>query len=135
MTFTWIHNSNRKVHQRRMNKLMRLMNKNIEKDELWEGRFICRQAGTQWYSYEDHSGYELWVVLRFIDRLTGQTWEQAETVNHWSFINGHHLWEKMNTFIVEECDVWQQNTKPGSKEYAAMIDNFRDKNGNINWPY
>lgn len=108
MKFSWITSSNRKVHQRRMNKLMLLINKNVEEDELWKGRFVVRQAGSQWMPYPDGSGYELWVVLKFIDRLTGQTWEQAETVNHWSFGNGGHLWMAMNTFIVDICDVWRQ---------------------------
>lgn len=132
MEFSWIKSNNRKVHQRRMNKLMRLMNKNIANDELWRSRFVVRQIGAQWYRYPDSNDYELWVVLQFIDRLTGQTLEKMETVNHWSFINGYHLWETMNSFIVDEgyCDVWAQNPKPNSSEYKELTDQMVKKGWN-----
>lgn len=135
MTFSWLRSSNRKVHQHRMNKLMRLMNENIASDDLWAGRYVVSQIGAQWFSYEDHSGHELWVVLRFTDRLTGRTWDQAETVNHWAFVNGHHLWEKMNTFIVEVCDTWTRDPRPGTPAYDEMINGLKNKEGQIQWPY
>lgn len=133
MEFGWLFSDNRKVHQRRMNKLMRLVNKNIENDDLWRGRFVITQTGSQWYSYGDCSGHELYVVLKLTDRLTGQTHEIADTVNHWAFINGHHLWRAMNDFIVEEgyCDVWRQDPRPGSSEYKELTNQMVKKG----WKY
>lgn len=121
--YGWLTSKNRKRHQRAMNELMRLMNQNIENDDLWKGRFYVRQVAAQWYEYEDKSGAELWVVLRFIDKKTGFYWETAETVNHWRWYNGHKLWWVMNDFIVERTHVWDENPRPGSDEWFA----------NMNW--
>lgn len=117
----WIISQNRKKHQRAMNKLMRQINKNIENDNLWLGRFYVRQAGAQWYTYE-HSA-ELWVVLQFVDKATGFIYETAGTVNHWKFGNGSHLWLAMNDFIVEKVEVWSEDVRPGSSAWYQ----------NINW--
>ena len=80
MSVGWLCSKNRKRHQRAMNKLMRDLNKNIENDNLWQGRFYVKQTAAQWHEYEDKSGAELWVVLSFIDKKTGITYETAETV-------------------------------------------------------
>lgn len=124
----WLTSKNRKVHQRAMNKLVRVMNKNIEKDDLWNGRFVVKQEAAQWYLYEDGSGAELFVVLRFIDRCTGRHYEVAEIVNHWRGPRAHggRLWEKMNWFIVEHCEVWDE-------EFARKrnLDEWREYNKNV----
>lgn len=99
---TWLSSKNRKRHQREMNKIMRELNKNIEKDDLWKGRFYVRQVASQWYEYEDKSGAELWVVLQFYDKETGISKEIADTVNHWRYFDGNHLWWEMNNFIVKD---------------------------------
>lgn len=107
----WLTSMSKKRHQRAMNQLVRKVNKSIEEDDLWHGRFCIQQVKSpQWYVYEDKSGAEYFVHLKFIDRCTGRHWVQAETVNHWrgSFGNGWHLWEKMNWFIVEYCNVWDE---------------------------
>ena len=124
MSNKWLSSKNRKVHQRAMNKLMRQMNTNIKNDELWKGRFYVRQIASQWHEYDDHSGAELWVVLRFTDRKTGKTHEVADTVNHWRFVNGSHLFWAMNDFIVEKCDVWSEDPRP---TYENAID-YRKEN-------
>lgn len=121
--YGWFTSKNRKRHQRAMNELMRLINQNIENDDLWRGRFYVRQVAAQWYEYEDKSGAELWVVLRFIDKATGFYWETAETVNHWRWYNGIHLWRAMNDFITEKTNVWRSDPRPGSEEWFK----------NMNW--
>lgn len=110
----WITSSDRKKHQRRMNKLVRDLNKNIENDNLWHGRFYMRQVAAQWYQYSDKSGYELWVVLEMRDRKTGKTKQIAETVNHWNMWHGSHLFWAINNFIVEDVDVWREEPRPGT---------------------
>ena len=119
--YGWLTSKNRKRHQRAMNELMRLINKNIENDDLWKGRFYVRQVAAQWYEYEDKSGAELWVVLRFIDKVTGFYWETAETVNHWRWYNGNRLWWAMNDFITEKTNVWQTDPRPGSEEWFKSM--------------
>ena len=64
--------SNRKVHQRALNATIRRLNRAIEQDDLWQGRFFVKQEKAAFLPYEDHSGYELYVLLKFCDRKTGQ---------------------------------------------------------------
>lgn len=107
----WLTSMNKKRHQREINRLVREANKSIEKDDLWHGRFCIKQVESpQWHIYEDKSGAEYFVHLKFIDKCTGRYWIQAETVNHWrgSFGNGWRIWDKMNWFIVEHCNVWDE---------------------------
>lgn len=108
----WLTSMNKKRHQREINRLVREANKSIEKDDLWHGRFCIKQVESpQWHVYEDKSGAEYFVHLKFIDKCTGRYWIQAETVNHWrgSFGNGWRIWDKMNWFIVEHCSVWDES--------------------------
>lgn len=109
MRYGWLTSKSRKRHQRAMNDLVRDMNANVYNDPLWKGRFYVRQVAAQWYEYEDKSGAELWVVLRFTDRKTGITHTIAETVNHWRYFGGSHLWWEMNNFIVDKVQVWDEN--------------------------
>lgn len=134
----WKTSSNRKVHQRAINKAIRQVNKNITNDDLWLGRFYIKQGSYhQWWQYEDGSGGNLYVVLEFHDRLTGRVKEIGEETNHFTYWNGSHLFRDMNDFIVNEydCNAWGGDIRPGSAEYKAMIADLRDKNGNIIWPY
>ena len=102
----------RKVHQRAINKLVRAINRNLENDELWCGRFMVRQTESpQWYRYEDGSGAELLVRLTFIDRCTGRYYVRWESVNHWRGLRatGYEIWHLMNWLITEHWDVWQED--------------------------
>lgn len=117
----WLTSKNTKVHQRRMNKAMRDLNKNIEKDELWHGRFYVHQVARQRQVYEDGSGMELWVTLELVDRKTGRTRQMLDTVNYWtSFCS--RLWWEMNSFIVKDVDVWSENPRPGTPEWYDNMD-------------
>ena len=101
MLWGWLSSKNRKRHQRAMNSLVRIMNKNIENDSLWQGRFYVRQVASRWREYEDKSGGELFVVLRLYDKQTGITKDVAGSVNYWRYFNGSHLWWVVNNFIVD----------------------------------
>lgn len=125
----WLTSMNKKRHQREINRLVREANKSIEKDDLWYGRFCIKQVESpQWHIYEDKSGAEYFVHLKFIDKCTGRYWIQAETVNHWrgSFGNGWRIWDKMNWFIVEHCNVWDE---PLAKE--RCLDEWREYNRTV----
>ena len=125
----WLTSMNKKRHQREINRLIREANKSIEKDDLWHGRFCIKQVESpQWHVYEDKSGAEYFVHLKFIDKCTGRYWIQAETVNHWrgSFGNGWRIWDKMNWFIVEHCSVWDE---PLAK--ARNYDAWREYNRSV----
>lgn len=116
----WIYTLNRKKQQRHINKIVRKMNKNIEKDELWKGRFCARQVfAPEWTIYDDKSGAELFVHLLFIDKKTKQVMLKADTVASWSHWNGCKLWETMNYFITEWCETWRGTERPS---YENAID-------------
>ena len=111
MTY-WLTSQNKKRHQRAINKLVRAMNHNLEQDDLWCGRFVIRQdKSPQWRLYEDGSGAELFVRLRFIDRATGRYYVKWESVNHWRGLHatGFEIWKMMNWLITEHWDVWKEN--------------------------
>lgn len=125
----WLTSMNKKRHQREINRLVREANKSIEKDDLWYGRFCIKQVESpQWHIYEDKSGAEYFVHLKFIDKCTGRYWIQAETVNHWrgSFGNSWRIWDKMNWFIVEHCSVWDE-----SLAKARNYDAWREYNKTV----
>ena len=45
----------RKAYQRKLNMHIRALNKNIENDDLWRGRFVFLQMRADWYECEDKS--------------------------------------------------------------------------------
>lgn len=108
--FTWLTSMDRKTHQRAINRAVRTFNKRLEQDDLWLGRFVVRQYedSPQWRKYEDGSGAELWVKLKFIDRATGRYYVGNHTVNEWCSFNGSRIWRIMNWLIAEHWDVWQE---------------------------
>lgn len=124
----WLTSFDPKKHQRALNKMVRKMNKMIEQDDLWCGRFMAHQVESpQWMKYEDNSGAKLWVVLEFVDRCTGRTWKRCNTVNHWCCWDGANLYHEMNVFIVERCRVWEEplarkkETRDAWREYNKNI--------------
>ena len=121
-----------------MNKLIRHMNKNIEQDSLWKGRFCARQVGSpQWTVYDDKSGAELFVHILFIDKKTKTVMLKADTVASWSHLNAWRLWDNMNYFITEWCDTWRGEERP-SEDNAIDFTNTkveckRDMEANQGW--
>ena len=101
----WLTSANRRRHQRRLNHYMRRLNRDIEKDMLWRGRFVVRSGCTSFQQYEDKSGHELYVELIFKDKRNGKEWKQYGTVNEFCHFSSQ-LWYLMNKFITEIDDVW-----------------------------
>ena len=109
--YHWLTSMNKKKHQRALNHAVRSFNKQLELDDLWLGRFAVRQYETspQWRRYEDGSGAELYVKLKFIDRVTGRYYVGNHTVNEWLNFNGARIWRIMNWLITEHWNVWQED--------------------------
>lgn len=97
----------RKKIQRKLNALVRRMNDNIEKDELWKGRFFAHQIKSHWISFEDGSGGLLVARLRYVDRQTGQTLDNWISTCGSTWYDENKLFRQMNVFIVEYCCVWR----------------------------
>ena len=104
---------NPRVHKRALARVLRQMNKNIENDELWKGRFYVRAVNSpRIRRYEDGSGISYWITLEATDRKTGITQRAYGSVDHWAHWNGFYLWQFMNDFIIKDCNVWAENPRP-----------------------
>lgn len=118
----WLTSSNRKKYQRRINKIVRQMNENLEKDDLWRGRFYCKQGNyAQWYG-DNYNGWNFYVILEMHDRLTGRMMTFGADVNSICMWNGSKLFWQMNDFIVKDVAVWEEKPCPGTPEYKVMTD-------------
>jgi hypothetical protein len=110
-----------KRHQRLLNKYMRRVNKTIEQDPLWRGRFIVRQKDRWFGQYEDKSGYVMWHTLVFRDKKTGRVYQWTADTFNWIFYNGTKLFQKMNSFIVDVCKAWEnENPYEDKTDYRAV---------------
>ena len=120
----WMTSFNRKKHQRRMNKYVREINKNITNDDLWRGRFVIRQKDNPgFYIYEDKSGAEMpHVHLVITDLKTGAKYDKWDTDNGWCHFNGSHIWEFANKAITEIFDVWRKNDDPRTHRNDPLYD-------------
>lgn len=123
----WMTSFNRKKHQRRMNKYVREINKNIANDDLWRGRFVIRQKDNPgFYIYEDKSGAEMpHVHLVITDLKTGERYDKWDTDNGWCHFNGSRIWEFANKAITEIFSVWRKNDDPRSHRDDPLYD-FRN---------
>lgn len=100
----------RKKQQRIMNSWVRAMNRSIEEDNLWRGRFVIRQKSAERYILEDEPDKaELWVELVFIDKKTGKTFGDRRPAWAWCRWNGMEIWDRMNQFIIGIVDVWNES--------------------------
>lgn len=75
------------------------MNKSLQQDPMWNGRFVVRQTRAEWYTYEDSSGSELIVWLEVTDNETGDTEIKAASSNHWCSFWGWDLFQFVNDFV------------------------------------
>jgi hypothetical protein len=112
--------------KRRMNKMIRLINKDIEKDNMWQGRFVIVPVDFQKVEFEDKSGVYLAYALEFIDK---QTNEYAIYVADSSKIFlANTLWYDMNNFITEVAQAEVKNTGDwrNAKFKVASMKEFRN---------
>lgn len=109
----------RKNHQRWFNQYCRYVNKCIEDDELWLGRFYVSQNATDMEWFEDGSGGLMRAYLTMHDRKTGITctkWYDGLDMD-WRF------WHDFNNFIIDDCKVWEEVPNP----YSARIDYRKER--------
>lgn len=116
----------RKNAQKKFNAFVRQVNKEIEKDELWLGRFYIHQLESYWQAFEDGSGGILVIKIQYIDKKTGKS-----KIDWVSMCSGWHtqlvLFEQMNSFIVDYCKVWDENPSPS----IHNTEDFRGKRREI----
>ena len=97
-------NRQRKLEQRKVNRAIHKLNRNLCNDELWRGRFECHQKDADWQSFTDGSGGTLDCLIEYRDKKTGRCWLSwsRDLVIYWF---NEHAW-KMNKFIVEKSSVY-----------------------------
>ena len=101
-------NRMRKTYQRKFNHKIRQLNKSIEQDKLWRGRFVFLQKNCRWWGFEDSSGGQLSVCVRAYDKKTSYYHDYCLEYAPWmSTFNWNLTMEVGNTFIVEDLNVWQ----------------------------
>lgn len=91
----WLNSKKRKRHQRAINQLIRKINKIFCSEERSK-HYNLRQVASEFHIYEDKSGAELIVHLRFTDSKTGYSRDFCESVNVLRFANKIY-WE------INEC--------------------------------
>lgn len=110
----WKETTKRKKIQRHINSVLRNLNKNIERDNLWLGRFYCHQKNIRYEMSEDGSYRYAKAEIEFIDRKIGRT--LIRYFDKEDFMGSTwRIWCAMNDFIVEYCDVWNEDPRPSVK--------------------
>lgn len=61
---------NWKKYHRKVNKVIRYLNKNIEDDSVWAGRFVMFQKSVSMKSFDDGSGHYFVYIIRLYDKET-----------------------------------------------------------------
>ena len=115
----------RKVYQKELNKVIKEINKSIETDWLWLGRFVIHQMDAYWEEFEDGSGGILHTVIRIIDKKTGfykdYIFKYAKFM-HASCVND--LYGIVNKCIIDDMRVWEIGEDPykeaGKVDYTKI---------------
>lgn len=102
--------------QRKVNAFVRSLNKTIEEDNLWRGRFVVRQKQAVIHEYSDKSGWHGHFVMRIYDKKTGLYKE--ECFDHYELDHAWKLWWFVNNFIVQDVKVWEENPSPRDEGFV-----------------
>lgn len=97
-------NRQRKLEQRKVNRAIHRLNRNLLNDELWRGRFECHQKDADWQPFTDGSGGVLECLIEYRDKKTGRCWLSWSQDLIIYMFNEHYL--KMNDFIVRKSGVY-----------------------------
>ena len=114
---------NHKKHnlKSKINKVIRAINKNIENDNLWRGRFVVLNRAMWIHEYEDGSGVYATIRIAAFDKKTGKYYEQLmdeyDILGAWG--NGSfRLWNFINDFIVDRVKVWSETPSPRDPDFV-----------------
>ena len=103
----------RKKYQKDLNRKIRDLNKNIENDELWNGRFIFHIMATEFERFDDGSGGMLYAIIRGYDKHTG--YYKDYRLEYAPYIDKHcgwSIWKIGNKFITEDTDTYKNGHNP-----------------------
>lgn len=102
-------NKHRKHINRKLNSILREINKSIYNDDAWLGRFVIRQVRNHYYSFDDGSGGILYAYIRMYDRKTGLYKDLHEALCNETRLLRGNLYYALNSFIVEDINAdWRE---------------------------
>ena len=120
-----------KQYQNKFTKLLHEWNKALDEDDVWLGRFHILQVRSRWEWFDDNSGGILHAVVRCFDKKTRQYKDYCVEYAPWMrTINWKIGMEILNTFIVEDIDVWKETPSP--REDVKDWTNINDYKTNDN---
>lgn len=99
---------NRKKYKHAVNALVRALNKDINDDWLWNGRFTLSQEWAYFQPFEDHSGCIYNVGFVLTDNKTG--YKEYNMFDNYEI--EWYIWEWVNWCITEKWNVWKENPNP-----------------------
>ncbi|HAH17790.1 MAG TPA: hypothetical protein DCL29_02070 [Eubacterium sp.] len=98
-------NKLRKKYQKRVNKLIKEVNKSIKEDPLWNGRFVFHIMDSYFERFEDGSGGLLYVVVRGYDKK--DEYHKDYTLEYIPYLRlgaKYDIWQIANNFITKDTD-------------------------------
>ena len=103
----------RKKYQKGLNRKVRDLNKNIENDKLWNGRFVFHIMATEFEKFEDGSGGMLYAIIRGYDKHNGYYKDyRLEYAPYMDRHCGWDIWKIGNKFITEDTDTYKDGHNP-----------------------
>lgn len=106
----------RKRYQHKINRLVKDLNKSIEEDSLWNGRFVFHIINTDFERFSDGSGGMLYVVIRGYDKKTNFYKDYSMDYAPYLKLSKSTLWGMANKFITEDSDTWTKGNNPYKEE-------------------
>ena len=128
-TIGWKTSQYKKNYQRKFNWYIKKINKMMEEDNLWRGRFVVKQYWTELYKYDDNSGYNFYAAIYFVDKKTGRI--SNLVVDDWYMLlhsMSYGIMGKLNDFITKDCfdDTWaNQDELYSDKTDYTLIDDSK----------
>lgn len=105
-------NKMRKKYQRNLNKKIKEVNKSLEDDDLWLGRFVIKQTNANFIKFSDNSGGWLLVELTIYDKKTNISQIYYVEYAPWKTTFNWSIYKILNEFIVDVIKVWEENPNP-----------------------
>lgn len=99
---------NKKKYQREINKMVRFVNKTLNKDWLWQDRFYVHQNFFCAIPYADHSGMMVHYILEIKDNKTGRIEQQSFD----TFDTIYDIFRWINDCIIQYWNIWSEDPNP-----------------------
>ena len=116
---------NKDIHRiiKKVTREIRILNKEIENDPLWKGRFYAEPIRVDYERFDDKSGVLCKYFIVFVDKETKKQalYTNETTGTMINIFSGKMGWA-MNDFIVDYINVWENEhpTRESAKDYTKV---------------